>query len=49
MMLEVSDLNAWYGRSHVLQGVSLEVKEGEIVSLIGRNGAQPGVEPHHDR
>jgi branched-chain amino acid transport system ATP-binding protein len=39
MMLDVKDLNAWYGRSHILQGISLTVKGGEIVSLIGRNGA----------
>jgi branched-chain amino acid transport system ATP-binding protein len=38
-MLELIDLNAWYGHSHVLQGVSLEVRRGEIVSVIGRNGA----------
>jgi branched-chain amino acid transport system ATP-binding protein len=38
-MLRVSDLNAWYGASHVLQDISLEVAEGEIVCLIGRNGA----------
>ncbi len=38
-MLEVNDLNAWYGRSHVLQGVSFSVGEGEAVCLIGRNGA----------
>jgi branched-chain amino acid transport system ATP-binding protein len=38
-MLKVEDLSAWYGRSHVLQGVSLEVKAGEIVTLVGRNGA----------
>ena len=37
-MLEVSGLNAWYGKSHVLQGVSFQVAEGEIVSLLGRNG-----------
>ena len=37
-MLEVSDLHAWYGKSHVLQGVSFEVAQGEIVSLLGRNG-----------
>lgn len=37
-MLEVSDLHAYYGKSHILQGVSLEVGEGEIVSLLGRNG-----------
>ncbi|WP_341892017.1 ABC transporter ATP-binding protein [Variovorax sp. YR752] len=38
-MLEVNDLNAWYGTSHILQGVSLEVRKGELVCLIGRNGA----------
>ncbi|HEX8166141.1 MAG TPA: ABC transporter ATP-binding protein [Beijerinckiaceae bacterium] len=38
-MLEVRDLNAWYGRSHVLQGVSLNVAAGEAVCVIGRNGA----------
>lgn len=37
-MLEVKDLHAYYGRSHILQGVNLNVKEGEIVSLLGRNG-----------
>ena len=38
-MLTIDNLHAWYGHSHVLQGVSLEVKAGEIVTLIGRNGA----------
>ena len=38
-LLAVEDLSAWYGHSHVLQGVSLEVGRGEIVTLIGRNGA----------
>ena len=37
-MLEVRDLHAFYGKSHVLHGVTLEVREGEIVSLLGRNG-----------
>ncbi|MCY4183525.1 MAG: ABC transporter ATP-binding protein [Gammaproteobacteria bacterium] len=37
-MLEVADLNAWYGKSHVLRGVSFAVGGGEIVSLLGRNG-----------
>ncbi|MDQ6859188.1 MAG: ABC transporter ATP-binding protein [Chloroflexota bacterium] len=37
--LEVRDLHAYYGDSHVLQGVDLEVRDGEAVSLIGRNGA----------
>ncbi|MDE2361202.1 MAG: ABC transporter ATP-binding protein [Hyphomicrobiales bacterium] len=38
-MLSIKGLNAWYGSSHVLQGVDIEVGEGEIVCLIGRNGA----------
>ena len=38
-MLEVENLNAWYDRSHVVQGLSFEVKAGEIVTLMGRNGA----------
>ncbi|MFK7964191.1 MAG: ABC transporter ATP-binding protein [Burkholderiaceae bacterium] len=37
-MLTVNDLNAYYGKSHILQGVTFDVKEGEIVSLLGRNG-----------
>ena len=38
MMLEVRNLHAYYGQSHILHGVDLEVGEGEIVSLLGRNG-----------
>jgi len=38
-MLEVQDLHAYYGKSHILQGVSFDVRAGEIVSLLGRNGA----------
>ncbi len=38
-MLEVKDLNAWYGESHVLHGVEFDVREGEVVTLLGRNGA----------
>ncbi len=37
-MLAVRDLHAYYGKSHILQGVNLEVRAGEIVSLLGRNG-----------
>jgi branched-chain amino acid transport system ATP-binding protein len=37
-MLAVTDLHAFYGKGHILQGVNLEVAEGEIVSLLGRNG-----------
>ena len=37
-MLEVNDLHAYYGKSHILHGVHLNVAEGEIVSLLGRNG-----------
>ena len=38
MLLEVKDLNAYYGDSHVLQDMSLNVKDGEVVALLGRNG-----------
>jgi branched-chain amino acid transport system ATP-binding protein len=37
-MLNVRDLHAYYGKSHILQGVDFSVAEGEIVSLLGRNG-----------
>lgn len=37
-MLEVSNLHAYYGKSHILQSVNFKVAEGEIVSLLGRNG-----------
>ena len=37
-MLEVNDLNAYYGKSHILRGVNLKIEKGEIVSLLGRNG-----------
>lgn len=39
LALELSGLHAWYGESHVLHGVDLQVKRGEVVSLLGRNGA----------
>lgn len=38
-MLELRDVHAYYGKSHVLQGVDLRLAEGEIVALLGRNGA----------
>ncbi|MCS3894337.1 branched-chain amino acid transport system ATP-binding protein [Bradyrhizobium japonicum USDA 38] len=38
-LLEIDDLHAWYGASHILHGISLHVKEGEVVALVGRNGA----------
>jgi branched-chain amino acid transport system ATP-binding protein len=37
-LLEIKDLHAYYGKSHVLHGVNLHVGKGEIVSLLGRNG-----------
>jgi branched-chain amino acid transport system ATP-binding protein len=38
-MLEITNLNAWYGESHILHGVDFNVQEGEVVTLLGRNGA----------
>ena len=38
MILEVRDLHAYYGQSHILHGVDIDVDDGEIVSLLGRNG-----------
>lgn len=37
-MIEVTDMHAYYGKSHILQGVTMNVQEGEIVALLGRNG-----------
>ena len=37
--LEIADLHGWYGESHVLHGVDFHVDEGEVVTLLGRNGA----------
>lgn len=38
-LLEIQDLHGWYGENHVLHGLSLSVRKGETVALIGRNGA----------
>lgn len=38
-VLEIENLNAWYGESHVLHGLSISVRRGEVVTLLGRNGA----------
>ena len=37
--LKITDLHAWYGESHILHGVNLTVNEGEVVTILGRNGA----------
>jgi branched-chain amino acid transport system ATP-binding protein len=38
MILEIQEIDTYYGQSHVLQGISLSIDEGEVVSLLGRNG-----------
>jgi branched-chain amino acid transport system ATP-binding protein len=38
-LLHIEDLHAWYGESHILHGVNLSVNQGEVVTLLGRNGA----------
>ena len=38
-VLSVQNLEAWYGESHILHGVNFDVKAGEVVTLLGRNGA----------
>lgn len=38
-MLKINDMNVYYGAIHALKGISLEINEGEIVTLIGANGA----------
>ncbi len=38
-LLRLSDVHAWYGESHILHGVDLKVNQGEVVTLLGRNGA----------
>jgi branched-chain amino acid transport system ATP-binding protein len=39
VLLEVRDLHAWYGESHILHGMDFDVRPGEVVTLLGRNGA----------
>jgi branched-chain amino acid transport system ATP-binding protein len=39
LILEVKDINTFYGLSHILHGLSLKIAEGEVVALLGRNGA----------
>ena len=39
MLLKLADVHAYYGKSHILHGVDMNVGEGEIVSLLGRNGS----------
>ncbi len=38
-MLEVNEIHTYYGRSHILQGISLNLEKGEVICLLGRNGA----------
>src|SRR5690349_23083731 len=38
-LLAVAGLHSWYGESHILHGVDFEVRAGEVVTLLGRNGA----------
>ena len=37
-MLKISDLHAYYGKSHILRGVNINIGKGEIIALLGRNG-----------
>jgi branched-chain amino acid transport system ATP-binding protein len=39
VLLKVHNMHAWYGESHILHGIDIEVREGELVTLLGRNGA----------
>jgi len=39
MVLDIEGLNAWYGEAHVLHGMNFQVKKGEMITLLGRNGA----------
>jgi branched-chain amino acid transport system ATP-binding protein len=38
-LLKITDLNAWYGESHILHGVEFNIQQGEVVTILGRNGA----------
>jgi branched-chain amino acid transport system ATP-binding protein len=38
-LLRVANLEAWYGESHILHGVEMSVRQGEVVTLLGRNGS----------
>ncbi len=38
-MLELNDIHTFYGRSHILQGISMDLQKGEVICLLGRNGA----------
>ena len=38
-MLELNDIHTYYGRSHILQGISMNLQKGEVICLLGRNGA----------
>ena len=38
-LLEINDLHAWYGESHILHGTTFSLNAGEVVTLLGRNGA----------
>ena len=37
-MLEIRELHSWYGESHILHGMELDIADGEVVTLLGRNG-----------
>ena len=39
VLLKVHNMHAWYGESHILHGIDFEVREGELITLLGRNGA----------